>query len=83
MAGGFSVKESIERSPDEVWTYLTDFGNPKKWMTGAEEMTQITQGPMGMGTLFRFKARGKEHESEITAWEPGKRIAGRNGTEEF
>jgi len=23
MAGGFSVKESIERSPEEVWAYLS------------------------------------------------------------
>ena len=75
MAGGFTVRETIKRSPQEVWDYLTDFGNAKKWMTGVEEMTQITQGPLEMGTLFRFKARGKEHESEVTALEPGKRIA--------
>ncbi len=69
MASGFTVRETIERSPREVWDYLTNFGNAKKCMTGVEEMTQITQGPLEMGTLFRFKARGKEHESEVTALE--------------
>ncbi len=44
-------------------------------MTGVEEMTPLTQGPIEVGTRFRFKARGKEHESEVTALEPGKRIA--------
>jgi len=71
MAGGFTVKESIERSPEEVWAYLTDFGNAKKWMTGVEEMSQINQGPIEVGTRFRFKARGKERESEVTASSPG------------
>ncbi len=75
MAGGFTVRETIKRSPQEVWGYLTDFGNAKKWMTGVEEMTPLIQGPIEVGTRFRFKARGKEHESEVTALEPGKRIA--------
>ncbi len=30
MAGGFTVRETIKRSPQEVWGYLTDFGNAKK-----------------------------------------------------
>ena len=58
-----------------MWGYLTDFGNAKKWMTGVEEMTPLTQGPIEVGTRFRFKARGKDRESEVTALKPGKRIA--------
>ena len=75
MAGGFSVKETIERPPEQVWVYLTDFSHAREWMTGVEEMSQINQGPIVVGSRFRFKARGKERESEITALEPGKRIA--------
>ena len=75
MTGGFTVKEIIERSPQEVWGYLTDFGNAKKWMTGVEDMAPITQGPLRVGTRFRFTARGKERESHVTALEPDKRIA--------
>ena len=75
MADGFNVKETIGRPPEEVWAYLTDFSHVKEWMTGVEEMTQITQGPLNVGSRFRFKARGKARESEVTAWEPGKCIA--------
>ena len=74
MADGFSVKETIEHPPEDVWAYLTDFSHAEEWMTGVAEMTQITQGPIGVGTRFRFKARGKERESHVTALEPGKRI---------
>ncbi len=38
-------------------------------------MTQTPQGPLEIGSTFRFKARGKEHETRVTAFEPGKRIA--------
>ena len=75
MTGGFTVRETSERSPQEVWGYLTDFGNAKKWMTGVEEMIPLTQGPIEVGARFRFKARGKERESYVMALEPGKRIA--------
>ncbi len=75
MADGFCVKEIIEHPPEDVWAYLTDFSHAKEWMTGVDEMTQITQGPIKIGTRFRFKARGKERESHVTALEPGKRIA--------
>lgn len=75
MANGFSVKETINRSTGEVWAYLTDFSHAPKWMTGVEEMTQITRGSLGVGTRFKFTARGKEHETEITSLEPGKRIS--------
>ncbi len=75
MASGFRVTETIERPPEQVWVYLTDFSHAREWMTGVEEMSQINQGPIEVGPRFRFKARGKERESEVTALEPGRRIA--------
>lgn len=75
MAEGFTVVETIERSPEDVWAYLTDFSHAKQWMTGVEEMTKVTQGSIKLGTCFRFKSRGKERESHVTAFEPGKLIA--------
>ncbi len=75
MPDGFGVKETIAHPPRDVWAYLTDFRNAKEWMRGIEGMTQTTQGPLKIGTTFRFKARGKEHETRVTAFEPGKRIA--------
>lgn len=75
MAEGFSVGETIDRRLEDVWAYLTDFSHAKHWMTGVEEMTQLTQGPIELGTRFRFKSRGRERESHVTALEPGKQIA--------
>ena len=74
MAGGFTAREFVERSPQEVWAYLTDFSNAQKWMTGVEAMAPITADPIQVGTRLRFTSRGKQRESEITALEPGKRL---------
>ena len=75
MADGFSVSETIDRPASEVWAYLTDFRHAGDWMTGVEDMIQITGGALGVGARFKFKARGKERETEVTAWEPGRRLA--------
>lgn len=75
MADGFSVTERIDHSPAEVWAYLTTFGNAKDWMTGVEAMTQTTEGPLEIETRFSFMARGKERETRVTGFDPGKRIA--------
>ena len=75
MADGFSVKETIARSPEDVWAYLTDFANAKAWMTAVDGMTQTTQGPLRVGTRFKFSARGRERETQVTALDPGRQIA--------
>ena len=75
MAEGFSVEETIELPPEDVWAYLTDVSHAPQWMTGVEKMTQLTQEPIQLGSHLRFKARGKERESQVTTWEPGKRFA--------
>ena len=75
MADGFIVKENMAATPTEVWAYLTDFRNAKEWMTSIEGMTQTTRGPIEIGTHFRFKARGKEHDTRVTALDQGKQIA--------
>jgi len=75
VPNGFSVTEKIDHSPDEVWTYLTDFRNARDWMKGVWAMAQTTEGPLEIGTHFSFNARGKERETRVTALEPGKQIA--------
>jgi uncharacterized protein YndB with AHSA1/START domain len=75
MADGFSVRETFGYTPEDVWAYLTAFENAADWMSGAGDFTQATPGPMEIGTKFRFKARGKERETRITALVPGKQIA--------
>lgn len=75
MAKGFSVTEIIDRQQDEVWAFLTDFDQAAQWMTAVEKMTQATPGPIQAGTRFTFLSRGAERDTEVTAWEPNKRIA--------
>jgi uncharacterized protein YndB with AHSA1/START domain len=75
MADGFTVQETLDHAPAEVWAYLTDFDNAPQWMTGIGTFTRMTQGPLEIGTRFGFKARGKERETRVTALDPGRLIA--------
>ena len=75
MSKGFNVMERIDRSPEEVWAYLTDFRNAKDWMTGIENLAAKGGGPLELGTRLSFTARGKERETRVTAFEPGRQIA--------
>ena len=75
MADGFVAKETIAEAPAKVWDYLADFRNADEWMTGVEKMTQKTPGPLEVGTRFSFESRGKVRETQVTALDPGERIA--------
>ena len=75
MTGGFVAKETLSQAPEEVWAYLTDLRNAGEWMTGVENMTQKTPGPLEIGTRFSFESRGRERETRVTALDPGERIA--------
>ena len=72
---GFSAKEHLPFPPKVVWDYLTDFRNAKEWMAGIDGMTQDDEGPLDVGTQLRFNARGKERSSQVTEFEPGRRVA--------
>ena len=75
MADGFAVTERIADTSANVWAYLTDFANAGAWMADVADMTQFTEGPLEIGTRFRFVSRGKERETRVTAMDPGKTIA--------
>ena len=75
MSKGFSVKETIDQPKAVVWDFLTDFNKADKWMTGVDQMKQISDGPIKTGTRLSFVARGKERETRVTALDSGKMIA--------
>ncbi len=75
MTRGFRVSARIDRPAHEVWAFLTNFENAEKWMTGVDDMRPVTPGPPRLGARLKFKARGRERESKITAWDPCRRIA--------
>ncbi len=65
----------IARPPEDVFAYMTDPAKLSTWQD-AEEVTQLTPGPVGAGTQFRevHKALGKRRVeiTEIVAFEPGR-----------
>jgi hypothetical protein len=86
-----------------LYIYLLDFPRHPEWASNLSRVTQVTPGPMSVGTIFRTqegpppgplltRLRMMRHfiggllrgakpysQAEITALEPGKRIAWRAG----
>ena len=67
----------IDRPPDEVFAYVTDPAKLPTWQD-AEEVAQLTPGPVGVGTRFREVHRvlgvRREQITEVVAFEPGRRF---------
>jgi uncharacterized protein YndB with AHSA1/START domain len=67
----------IARPPEAVFAYITDPDKLSTWQD-AEEVTQLTPGPVGVGTRFRevHKAMGKRRTetTEVVVFEPGRRF---------
>jgi len=74
-----TATQSIEiaRSPDEVFAFLTDPSKLPLWQD-AEEVTQLTPGPLGVGTRLRevHKVLGRRRVeiTEFVVYEPGQRF---------
>jgi carbon monoxide dehydrogenase subunit G len=68
----------IERPAEEVFTYLADFENVPRWNYAIEHTTKVSDGPVGVGTVFRqirsLPSRSEE-SFEVTAFEPNHRLA--------
>jgi uncharacterized membrane protein len=86
-----------------LYTYLLDFTRHPEWASNLSRVSQVTPGPIGVGTIFRTqegpppvpllaRLRMMRHfvagllsgarpysQAEITALEPGQRIAWRAG----
>ena len=66
----------IGRSPEEVFAYLTDPSKLSTWQD-AGEVTQLTPGPLGVGTRLREIHKLPRRRVEITefvVYEPGRRF---------
>ncbi len=73
------VSHSVEiaRSPEEVFAYIADPSKLGTWQD-AENVAQLTPGPVGPGTRFRevHRALGRRRVeiTEVTVFEPGRRF---------
>src|SRR3954463_1720837 len=67
----------IERAPEDVFAYVTDPAKLGTWQD-AEEVEQLTPGPVGVGTRFRevHKVMGRRRTeiTEVTEFQVGRRF---------
>ena len=65
----------IDRPPDEVWAFITDFFNaPRVSGSGIIGLRQVSPGPLGIGSTLQgrrviigFEAKNTFH---VTEWDP-------------
>lgn len=75
----------IARSPEDVFTYLDQLDRHGEWQTQILEVTNISDGPVGVGTRATEKRKvpggSREMTYEITEHDPPRRSAfrGTNG----
>jgi len=72
MAGKFEATTVIERPIEEVFAFLADGTNDPKFSPRVLEIEQATDGPVGVGTVFRSTVKDAgmktKREFEITAF---------------
>ena len=77
MADRFGASAIIDRPIDEVFAFLADGENDKKFSPRIIEISKTTDGPPGAGTVYASTAKDggitAKHEFELTEFEaPGK-----------
>ena len=63
----FTVEVEIERPVDDVFAFLADFENMSAWNYAVLRVDKLTQGPVGVGTLFHLTRRTDEQDFAISA----------------
>ena len=53
----FRDEITVNRTPEDVFAYFADFRNYSAWQASTEEMVQTSEGPLGVGSTFRVKAK--------------------------
>jgi uncharacterized protein YndB with AHSA1/START domain len=78
MAGQFEVTTEIDRPIEEVFAFLADGENDPKFSPRVQEMAKVTEGPTGVGTVYRSTVKDAgvttRREFRITEFEPPTRI---------
>lgn len=69
----------VDRPRSEVFDYFADLERASEWALPVVERRKLSDGPIGVGTLFaavdQFPGRKVEFTVEITAFEPHDRLA--------
>ena len=59
----FETGIEIDRSPEEVFDFMSDLRSERSWNPAVETIEKITDGPVGVGT--RYKAKWKRSPEVI------------------
>ncbi len=78
MAGRFGATIDIERPIDQVFAFLADGENDKRFSSRVIEIGKTTDGPPGVGTVYASTVKDAgvktRREFELTEFEPPNRI---------
>jgi uncharacterized protein YndB with AHSA1/START domain len=78
MAERFGATTTIDRPPEQVFAFLADGENDKKFSARIVEIEKKTDGPPGVGTVYASTAKDggvkAKHEFELTEFEPSSKI---------
>jgi Polyketide cyclase / dehydrase and lipid transport len=68
----------IQRPAEEIFAFLADFENIPKWNYAIDDTSQVSAGPVAVGTRYRqtrsVPSRSTE-DFEVTVFEPARRLA--------
>ena len=71
---GFTVNQQIDRTPEDVFTFVTDLDNLVRWLPRVTRAERLSGGPLSVGSRYRETrlAKGREStvEMEVKEFEP-------------
>ena len=80
MAHGFTGTTVVDRPIDDVFAFLADGTNDRKFSPRVQEIRQTTNDPIGVGTAFESTVKDAGMKSsrkfELTEFERRERSAG-------
>ena len=82
----FSNTITIERSPHDVFEFVSDLENVPKWNYAIAETRKMSEGPLGVGTIYRQVGSlptTSEESLQVTQYEPDRRFVVHGGLGPF
>lgn len=65
----------IDRPINEVFTFLSDFENIPKWNYFVREVTRVSKGSVGIGTIYHQIRETDEQDFRVTEFETNHKLA--------
>lgn len=69
------VRTQIHRPVHEVFAFLADFTHMPLWNYYVRSVTQLTEGPLGVGTIFDQVRKTDRQQYAITEFMPDQQVA--------